>query len=871
VGAACRAEVERLVAVATAAIRHRMRAGRAGGEDSRFRAVIDGPMGMATFDERLTVVEANAALGALMGTDAAGLHGRDLAALVAAAAAPAAESLRRQLDAGGPGLVDAPLAGEHGATPPVAIRAWAVHSGTPGLAWAALFDPQLERRRADEVFLARVARRGVALELIRSIRSEADLLRAVAEAARGLTGADLAAVSLNGVGGAPFEVFVPAGMSDAEVAGISHHPTGRGVLSAMVVENRPLRVDDAGQHPAAAGLPRGHPPVVAFLGLPLVAGAQTIGHLMVANRVAGRPLDQADEAFLADFAPIAADAIAHVRTAAQARNAAVRLRQLVVANLDLIRQTRPESLPRAAVELARTVTDAAHAALLLVDPESGEVQTFLHVGLTPAAAARIGHPPVGRGVLHAAMAAGRPMRLTDLRHHPTHAGFPAHHPVMRSFLSVPVTASGRTRGLLFCTDKRVVADFTGEDEEAVTRIAAAVGAALDTRSGEGDELLRNLATASERLREEEARHWRFLGSLSHELRSATGGILMSAELLADPAFGNLAEEQVRTVSGRISTTARSLMQLIDNLLDLSRIQAGRLEVRMQPVDVRPIVAEVLAELGPVADDAELTLDGPPPSEPPARILADPVRVRQVLVNLVNNAIKFTPAPGHVVVEVQAGDQDLVVAVSDTGTGIDPSDLERLFEPFERARDAQAPGTGLGLAISRAIMELHGGRLEAESWPGVGSRFTAAFRVARLPYYTPEIDEAVAAEGPLVMGRGSILLVEDDEASRESTVTVLNAAGYRVRAVSTRAEALAAMAGAAPDVVLLDVQLPDGDGLEIVADLRLLAGERGARIVAFSADRIGGTEERAMLVCDAFVLKPLRPRELLRRVGELVGG
>ncbi len=147
----------------------------------------------------------------------------------------------------------------------------------------------------------------------------------------------------------------------------------------------------------------------------------------------------------------------------------------------------------------------------------------------------------------------------------------------------------------------------------------------------------------------------------------------------------------------------------------------------------------------------------------------------------------------------------MVAVSDTGTGIDPADLERLFEPFERARDAHSPGTGLGLAISRAIMVLHGGRLEAESWPGVGSRFAAAFRVARLPHYTAEIDEAVAAQGPLVMGRGSVLLVEDDEA------------------------------------------------------------------VAFSADRIGGTEERARAACDDFVLKPLRPRELLRRIGELVGG
>jgi CheY-like chemotaxis protein len=344
---------------------------------------------------------------------------------------------------------------------------------------------------------------------------------------------------------------------------------------------------------------------------------------------------------------------------------------------------------------------------------------------------------------------------------------------------------------------------------------------------------------------------------------------MSAELLSDPAFGSLSEDKMRAVGGRIGSSARSLMELVDNLLDLSRIQAGRLEVRMQPVAVQPIVSEVLAQLGPVAAEADIALDvaAVPASTP--RILADPVRFRQVLANLVGNAVKFTPPRGHVVVEVQSSEHDVTVAVSDTGVGIDPADLQRLFEPFERAKDARAPGTGLGLAISSAIMELHGGRLEAESWPGVGSRFMAIFRVARLPHYTTEVERAVADEGPLVPGRGTVLLVEDDESSRESTVSVLTAAGYRVIAVQSRAAALAAIPTCSPDLVLLDVHLPDGDGLDIVPELRALGGEPGPRVVAFSADRVGNTEERARAVCDDFVLKPLRPRELLRRVGELV--
>jgi signal transduction histidine kinase/CheY-like chemotaxis protein/PAS domain-containing protein len=867
---AARAALEGMIADTAASLVDKRRSEALSEGQARFRAVFDGPLGMATLDDEMRILDANPALGSLLDASPAELRGRAFVSLLRPAdEGPSLQSWVEQLAAIGHALIEAQLQRADATPAPVAVRGWATEQGDDPVRWSVLVDPQTERRRSEESLNTRAARRGVAMELVRSITSEADLLRAVAESARGLVNAHLAAVALSGVDGTPFEVFVPAGVPDVEAARIGSRPLAAGVLSAMVLENRPLRIADVAAHPASAGLPEGHPAISSFLGLPLVAGGQTIGHLFVANRFDGQPFDRSDEDFLDDFAGAAAAAIAHVRTTAQARTATSRLRQLVRANLDLIQQARRDTLPRSAVELLRTVTDAEYAALILLDPADGSVRSFLHAGLTPPAAGRIGDFPAARGLFHAAMTAGRPMRLTDLRHHPTHGGFPAHHPVMRSFLSVPVSASGQSRGLLFCTNKRSLSDFTSEDEESALRIASAVATAVETQRDEGDSLLRNLAVASERLREEEARHWRFLGSLSHELRSSVGGILMSADLLSDPAFGALTEDKMRGVGGRIGTTARSVMELIDNLLDLSRIQAGRLEVRMQPVDVQPILAEVLAQLGPVALEAGVTLDAAPLSPSTPRILADPVRLRQVLVNLVGNAVKFTPRHGNVVVEVQGGEQDVCVAVSDTGVGIDPADLQRLFEPFERAQNAQAPGTGLGLAISRAIMELHGGRLEAESWPGVGSRFLATFRVARLPHYTAEVEQAVADEGPLVPGRGVVLLVEDDESSRESTISVLMAAGYRVHAVATRAAAVALIPTLAVDLVLLDVHLPDGDGLGVVAELRALAGSPGPRVVAFSADRIGNTEERARAVCDDFILKPLRPRELLRRVGELV--
>jgi two-component system OmpR family response regulator len=170
------------------------------------------------------------------------------------------------------------------------------------------------------------------------------------------------------------------------------------------------------------------------------------------------------------------------------------------------------------------------------------------------------------------------------------------------------------------------------------------------------------------------------------------------------------------------------------------------------------------------------------------------------------------------------------------------------------------------------MERHGGRLEVTSWPGMGSRFSAIFRVAREPLLRGLHDSGGGADPSLGLGSrtGSALVVEDDENSREGAVTVLRSAGYTVRAVPDRASALAAMGQDPADLVVLDAQLPDGDGLEIVGALREAAAGRRVVVVALSADRIGDAAERAVRAgCDEFLLKPVEPRELLRRVAELI--
>ncbi|HEY2704090.1 MAG TPA: GAF domain-containing protein [Candidatus Dormibacteraeota bacterium] len=837
--------------------------------ERRVRAVFDGPVPMATLDTGLRIVDANAALSELVGVEQASLAGWEVDSL-GPPRGDLGSRLRAALRSGDPVVAGVMIATVRGAMP-AGIRAWPV-AGSGAVAHVLLIEPADERFATAAGIGPRLERRQAALEAVRDAGNEATLLAAIATAARDLLGCDAAVVSLSGAGARPFATLVGSGLTAAEDAVIgSLGGALPGLLGALAVEDRPMRISDIRSHPAHTG-PELFAGRRALLGVPLRTSREgTIGHLVALDRAGGEPFDDLDEALAIDFAAVSAGLVVHARAGNALQGARAHVRRLAAANIALLQQVRPADVLQAAVDLARSVTDAEYAALLLVEPATGSLTRFVHAGLTPAAAARIGPLPSARGLLRALMLAGRPIRLADLRRHPAHAGFPPGHPAMRSLVAVPLSVQEAPHGLLLCAN-HLGGEFDEADEASAVQVAAAVERSLTHEDGRGaDDLIDQLAVVSRRLRENEAVNWRFLGTLSHELRSSLSGILMSADLLADATLGVVGTTAALDVAGRIGVVAHNLMALVDNLLDLSRIQARRLEVRLQPVDLAPLLRDARSTIEPLAVDAGVALDIPDGEGEP-RLLADPVRLRQVILNLLTNAVKFTPAGGRAWIELESGEHDLTIAVCDTGTGIEEADHERIFEPFERIEGSSAPGTGLGLAIARAIVELHGGRLTVSSWPGVGSRFGLTVRLARNPHLGPELTEALEEHRAVVTddGRGrSLLLVEDDEASRESTTTVLELAGYHVDAVATCAEAVRAFAEGAHEVVLLDAQLPDGNGLDIVPRLRELAAGRMVRVVTFSADRIGDTEERATAECDDFILKPLRPRELLRRLRALL--
>ena len=545
--------------------------------------------------------------------------------------------------------------------------------------------------------------------------------------------------------------------------------------------------------------------------------------------------------------------------------------RLVRANLALLRQVRPGSVLQWMAHDIRTVVGAGHAAVLLLDGPDGSPGTFVHSGLARNVAGAIpADRPEAHGLLREAMTAGRSMRIAGLRPPNGSAALPAGHPSVASFVSAPLIRHREVIGLVYAANKRGAAEFSLEDERFVARMAAELGRTPLLMTDATPELVDRIAVTSQALRKEMEATRSFLSSLSHELRGSVAGILVSAELISDPAYENLDEQQVRAVGRRIHSVAGNLLALVDNLLDLGRLEAGRLDVRLQPVDLPPVLDDVAAVIAPLAGPAGVSIEWPATAGVP-RVLADPIRLRQVLVNLLTNAVKFTPSGGRAWLEIEADPEGVCLAVCDTGKGIPPSETQRIFEPFERGDGVQVQGVGLGLAICRTIVELHGSRLELSSQPEVGSRFWFRLRRSREPL-PPRLLRPSGGQSavPGQDGRpASILVVEDDDASRQSISDVLSAAGYRVRSVATRRGALESIAGGAVDAVVLDVQLPDGNGLEIIGTLRS-GVDRPLAVVVLSADRIGDTAERAMAAgCDRFGLKPIAARDLLALIAGAV--
>jgi two-component system CheB/CheR fusion protein len=367
------------------------------------------------------------------------------------------------------------------------------------------------------------------------------------------------------------------------------------------------------------------------------------------------------------------------------------------------------------------------------------------------------------------------------------------------------------------------------------------------------------------LREADRKKDEFLAVLAHELRNPLAPIRNAVHIMRAPGMGQAELAEARDV---IDRQVKQLVRLVDDLLDISRITVGRMALQQAVLDLRAVADDALLMSGPLLDEAEhdVTVHLPPQ---PVWVRGDGVRLAQVISNLLNNAARYTPRGGSVSLRVTEEGADALVLVEDTGVGLSPGVLERIFEPFVQAEGGAsraAGGLGIGLALSRSLTQLHGGTIKATSpGPGHGSCF-----VVRLPSAQQERPRAVAPKAaPAASGRPSrLLIVDDNQDSARSQAKMLRLLGHEVEVAFEGGEALRQVAAFRPDVVLLDLGLPGIDGYEVARRIRAMPEGREVLLVAQTG--WGQDEDRRRTAAagfDAHLVKPVELDALLRLLDE----
>jgi signal transduction histidine kinase len=364
----------------------------------------------------------------------------------------------------------------------------------------------------------------------------------------------------------------------------------------------------------------------------------------------------------------------------------------------------------------------------------------------------------------------------------------------------------------------------------------------------------------------------FLSRMSHELRTPLAAIMGFSELLGLADLDERKHEWATT----ILKAGQHLLQLVDEVLDISRIEAGELSISVEPVPVTPLLAEALELIAPLAEGRQVTLH-PPRIDPGCTYArADNQRLKQVVINLLSNAVKYNREGGDVEVSVEGVGSDRVrIAVTDTGEGIDPDSMEKLFVPFERLdAGGDIQGTGLGLALSRSLVEAMAGTLTVSSTPGEGSTFTVELgRGEPAAVAASETQEHELVGERTYDGERSLLYIEDTVANVRLVEEILSSRpSIRLLPAGMGSLGLELAAEHSPDLVLLDLHLPDIDGDEVLARLRADERTKDIPVVILSADATDRTPGPLLGAgAQGYLTKPIGVRELLEVVDTYMAG
>ena len=388
-----------------------------------------------------------------------------------------------------------------------------------------------------------------------------------------------------------------------------------------------------------------------------------------------------------------------------------RIERLVEAGTLLVSELSLEGVLEQTVQIAASVIGAKYAAIGVLTPDGQTIEKFHTHGMSDAERAAIGPPPRGHGILGLVIRESRVIRLPDLSRHPDSYGFPPHHPPMRSFLGAPIAGRRGVFGNLYLTEKLGAPEFTGEDERIAVLLAAQTAAAVENaRLHEESARLLEEVQNLHRTRE------RFFAMVNHELRNALAATFGWAEMLVrkkDPAT-------VPPAAFEVLDSADQAVKLINDLLDLSRLDEDRLRPVVRPVDALTVTRRAVSRLVPAAEARRIALEtsgevGLPPCQ------TDASRLEQILVNLVGNGIRHAASGGAVRVTLGRTPGRIAFTVDNDGPGIAPDDAERIFDIYVTKAGDESRSFGLGLPLSRRLARLLGGELRAVP-QSTGGRF-----------------------------------------------------------------------------------------------------------------------------------------------------
>jgi PAS domain S-box-containing protein len=666
------------------------------------------------------------------------------------------------------------------------------------------------------------------------ITSSLDLstvLQQVVDAACELTGAQYGALGLFDHGG-HIHQFITHGISPEERERIGDLPQGLGILGWLHHLQQPLRLADLSQHPRSVGFPPNHPPMKSFLGAPLSYQEENLGTLYLTEKTGQQEFTPEDEHLLLLFASQAALSILNAH----------RFEQEQLARAEAERAFDDRTIAEAEREQERqrlrSMVEASPVGVLVIN--AGERQ----IELANREAVRI---------LGAAHQVGHKLDENILVHRRPdgHEYDPGDLPAQRALNRGESVHAEEVR-------------FEFSDGHSVPTLVSAT----PVHSGDGQitgaiVIIQDITPLEEveKLRNE------FLGIVSHELRTPLTAIKGSAATVLG-SRRPLSEAEMRDFFEIIDEQADRLRDLVDNLLDMTRIEAGSLSVSTAPADLGEMLDEATATFARSGGAHEIEVQIPAELPP---LDADRRRIGQVLGNLLSNAAKFSPATAPIHIAASSDGVMVTVRVKDDGRGIPPEKLPYLFRKFSQVHEddgANLSGTGLGLAICRGIIEAHGGRIWAES-PGEGKGTTFSFTMP-LAHQTEDARSLDTTRRDQHVGRvrrsqerSRVLVIDDEAQILRYLERTLNDAGYHVISSGDPTRVIGLVESEEPDLVLMDLMLPGPNGFDLLQQIR---GFSGVPVIFLTArDRDEDMVQALRMGADDYITKPFSPTELLARI------